>query len=525
MDTEFLLVIPFFILISFSIALSISQHYIFFIISFATLFILTVFFYWIKRNRWSQNIDYSIFCEKSSRNKENRIIFLICFLIVFLFTSVYWLAYFPGGFNLDAYGQWLQAHGEQPYNDWHPITSTLIIKFVTLIYDSFSFYILLQILLFSLSISRLFSVLQTAGINSRILFILALFIGMSPSIGLNTINLTKDVQFTILIINLITCYISILFSNGEWLNSLFHILFLGCLSGLAMLVRHNGIFFVLPAFVLTLYHYRSHFFKILISILLSCFMIFTFRLVLFQLLDVEKHENIIGETVGIPMAILGNALITDPEGFPHEIHSFLNEIASDSAWQESYIVGEWDSCKWKFGGTDSLKAVSLSTILKYTHEIIKKYPQASYDSFKENTRIVLDPIHTLKYWMPEVSIESNQYNIKSTPFVFFNNICNKFILLSFFPGICILFWNTGFQLLMILFSFLLNRRSIHSECLLFFLPLLFYDLGTMIFLSGPNQRYFYCNTVLFLPLILAQLKYYEVKGYDINLPTENHRSE
>lgn len=41
-------------------------------------------------------------CDYSQINR----ISIICGGIIFLGQILYWLAYYPGGFNLDAYGQW-----------------------------------------------------------------------------------------------------------------------------------------------------------------------------------------------------------------------------------------------------------------------------------------------------------------------------------------------------------------------------------------------------------------------------------
>lgn len=64
------------------------------------------------------------------------------FVIIFLGQMVYWAANYPGGFNLDAYGQWDQVHGLQKLNNWHPVFTTMLCWLITRLCDSFAFCIL-----------------------------------------------------------------------------------------------------------------------------------------------------------------------------------------------------------------------------------------------------------------------------------------------------------------------------------------------------------------------------------------------
>ena len=63
----------------------------------------------------------------AKREQKSRYTVLLYFVIILFGSCIYWFAYFPGGFNLDAYGQWSQAHGVLPYNDWHCFVSTVIV--------------------------------------------------------------------------------------------------------------------------------------------------------------------------------------------------------------------------------------------------------------------------------------------------------------------------------------------------------------------------------------------------------------
>lgn len=430
---------------------------------------------------------------------------VIYFSIVFLFSVFYWLGYYPGGFNLDAYGQWMQAHGTMPYNNWHPFVSTLLIQFCVAIYDSFEFCILVQIVLFSVSVSYLLKAIEKCGVSPTVLIGISVVIGLFPSIGLNTLCLTKDVQFTILIVFLTGCSVSVVSSDGQWLKNWCHTLWLVTLSVLALLVRHNGVLFVAPMLfimILSFPHARRWILGASAVVVVLAGLV---KGPVSNTLQVEPHDNVVGEAVGIPMAIMANALVSDPAHIPDEVHEFLNEIATDEQWQDEYIPGEWDSCKWVFGDGSLFKNESPGRILSLTFKTVKACPSAAYESARLNTQIVWDFIHTEPSWVPEEYIAENDVGIVSSPVKLLHSIGEGMKTISVFPGLSALIWNTGFQIAAILIIYLLRMPKISPKKTVLFLPLLAYDFGTMLLLAGPNQRYFYCNAVLYIPIIIGLL--------------------
>ena len=62
--------------------------------------------------------------DKKSIDLSNVVFFIIVLVITISGNLLYWAAYYPGGFNLDAYGQWMQINGDLPLNNWHPFFIT-----------------------------------------------------------------------------------------------------------------------------------------------------------------------------------------------------------------------------------------------------------------------------------------------------------------------------------------------------------------------------------------------------------------
>ena len=437
--------------------------------------------------------------------KGRKLSFSMFFIIVFSLSFIYWMAFYPGGFNLDAYGQWLQAHRQIQYDDWHPFLSTLLIQFCTSICDKFEFCILVQIVSFSLAFAWLLKSLEKAGISTWILVVVAIYTGLSPSIGLNTICLTKDVQFTIVLTALSAINIEMIRTEGEWLNSWLHGMITVVFSTLACLIRHNGVLFIIPMLLIGLLSFSCNRKKYILIVFATALLIVVFKGPVMKKMDVLPHDNVVGEAVGVPLGIMGNAIVNHPEKLPEDVYSFLTDIAPQQEWEKEYIPGEWDSCKWSFSDGSLFQNESLRHILSLTFKTVFACPGDAYQSFRLNTRIVWEPFVTDISWIPDWYIAKNNIGIEKRPNVNIQRICNRLISITEAPGLNMVTWNTGCQMILLLLLFAVTGYKTKLRLTIMFVPLVIYNLGTMMLLAGPNQRYFYCTAVLFLPIILSML--------------------
>lgn len=494
-----LLILYFSLVFSFSI----SINYIMFILSFCLAFI-TAFFLLRKQNNASitnvySQIKYTVY--NISKKKSCYKFASVSFIVILLGQVLFWLAYYPGGFNLDAYGQWMQAHNDLPLNDWHPFVSTLVIKFVIQIWDNFPFYIFTQLVMFSLSATLIIYEFSKHGLKKYWLCALVLYYSLSPAIALNNICLTKDVQFVVLYNFLFWMLSKVYFSYGKVLSKWYNILFISLMCSMLLLVRHNGLLLILPLFVVmfVLYdRYRKNIVALVLSVLCLIVLI---KVPAHNLLDVEPHKNVVGESVGVPMSIMANALVNDTEHIPEDVRCFLNELASDKEWRENYIVGEWDSCKWEFGGAELLEDASISDILRFTLKTAVACPNTTYESIRYNTHLSWSLARSMDYWVPNVHIVDNEYGINENNLKVANKISEFFLDISMIYPISLIFWNVGFQFILILITCVIFKKNIDRQNLMFIVPLFVFNVGTTLLLAGPNYRYFYHNAVLFIPLL------------------------
>ncbi len=431
--------------------------------------------------------------------------FRSCFLIILVGQIIYWLAYYPGGFNLDALGQWDQAHGLAQLNNWHPILTTAFYWLVTRIADSLALCIFTQILFFSFSLARLLTDLYNAGISIRIITLIAVAAAVNPAIGLNNACLFKDVPFTIAIIWAYIFLIKLYLSNGEWLKNPRNVCLMTIDCLVMILIRHNGIFFAFPVFIVLMIAYKKQIKSVLVSFILLCSCIVLVEGPIFKYLNVTQHNNVIGEAVGVPMGIMANALVNDSENIPEEVRSFLYDIADNSSWVDNYIVGEWDSCKWEFGGGDLFVDESLGRFLDLTIKTIQACPDTSYKAIKENTRVVWQ-IWGYGKWMPYVYVEENEYGIVENYNNFCNGLVNVIIKICNTDLVATFIWNVGSMVLIILVLLLNSIKFREYRKMVLIIPMMVYNLLTMCLLCGPNFRYFYFNSVIFLPIAVLMLK-------------------
>lgn len=449
---------------------------------------------------------YKISINQYKTNNINSMkFFLTVLFIIAIGQIIFWRAFYPGGFNLDAYGQWDQVHGNIKLNDWHPIFTTAIYWLLTRIWDKFEFCIFVQIFLFTFLVAYLLLVMYKLKFNKKVLIFIALYVTINPAIGTNNICLIKDTMFTIALINMTILLINIITTKGQWVQSVLHSVCIIINMVIIMLIRHNGIFYVIPLLICMLFIYKKQLKTVSIIAILSISIVIIIQGPIFKIFNIEKHSNVVGEIVGIPMATMATVFVVDKENTPNEVQKFLLSIADENEWIDKYEIGEWDSCKWDFGGIDLFKNDKISKFIKLTYLCVINESELSYKSIRENTRVVWQVFGSVE-WDTYIYIEKNIYGIVEKHNEFCHSIAEKIIGFSLKPWNNFLFWSIGISNLIFMGLFFIIVCKNQMEKTLYFLPILIYNLLTMLLLCGPSYRYFYFNSVLVIPISLLALQ-------------------
>jgi hypothetical protein len=438
-----------------------------------------------------------IISEKKSTIKKGTIVLFSGLLLVILLLAL--IASFPGGKSPDTNNQWKQVHSFN-FNDWHPVIHTLLIWLITRIIDHYAFVIFIQISVFSIGVGYLIATLESWGFNKKCLLVIGLLIILNPY----TMNMMmypwKDLALTILLTYITIMTINIYYSHGLWFLKWRNVFLFALITGLASCIRHNGFFFTVPLYIVLIMQYSKRNVKIFIAIALSVLTTFFIKGPLYTTLKVENPNNTYRESVGIPMTILGDTLIKNPKLLPPEAREFLNTIATDEYWRENYVPGDYNSIKFKTNASDIIETIPPKTFMKW---VIKTCLDANYEAFHafcDVTNIVWKINDDNKIIKPILS-EKNNLLTKALHICFlgYSGICLAL------PIISSLFTNLGLHMLILLLIGILSLSKNGVNVLLFVIPSVLYNLGTMLLLCGDDIRFFHFNFVITFPLIFVLL--------------------
>jgi 4-amino-4-deoxy-L-arabinose transferase-like glycosyltransferase len=308
----------------------------------------------------------------------------------------------------------------------------------------------------------------------------------------------KDLTLTILITYTSVMVINIYFSEGAWFTKWRNVLSFAFVTGLASLVRHNGFFFTAPLFMLVVLLYKKRTVKALASVALAALVVFLIRVPLYNLIKVTYPHNTYTESVGIPMTILGDVMVKNPQALPPETKEFLNRIASDEQWHKKYIPGYYNTIKHNSNASGIVETIPLETFMKW---VLQTCIDANYEAFhavREVTAIVWNiQKNDFRYGFPIPLVKNELVG------VLHSLVSGYMVLLLKIPVISQLFTSIGLLMLLLLLVGIFSLSKNGMAVPLLVVPSICYNLGTMLLLCGPDVRFFHFNVVITLPLLLA----------------------
>ena len=422
---------------------------------------------------------------------------------------VYWIAWYPGGLIVDTFNQWYQV--QQGFLlDWHPAIHTLLfLKLPSLICNSLAFINLVQIVWLGLASAYLGMVLERWGIKKRYILAAQLLGFGHPAASIVHSFCWKDTALTIFVIVLAGQVLEIVFSDGAWLKRWDHLLAYGLCGALAALMRHNAILLVGPLMLLTAFFYwkEIRYYCFLPGMCTLLFMA-AIKGPVYRLLDVQSHPQVSAEMLGVPMTILANVLIHNPEALDPEAREFLYRIGDRELWEENYVEGNWNSAKWMGDdiSNDVIEEVGAGKVLLYTWHALQREPRYAYRAAVKLFEVVWKPAGTHVTWSYSINVDSgNIYGYETRGVFWMQKLLNRFRQASVKgTPLTTWGWHIGFFILLLSFAGVSRLGDCKKLCLCW-LPILCYDFGTALLLCGPDFRFFSFNTVVVFPLLLALL--------------------
>ena len=469
---------------------------LFFIYAFV-FFNLLVFFCHKLKNKYIK-----VNAEKSKLNKRT---FFFCSLICFVILFVTFLAYFPGGISPDNVSQWKQIQSFE-FDNWHPVFHTFLMYLTTRIVNSYPFVIFVQIVFFSIAMAYLLSTLESWGFSKKVLMTVELFVVLNPLVRNLLMYGWKDAALTIFLMFLFSFVTNIYFTDGLWLSRMRNVVLLSVLTAFATLVRHNAFFYTLP---LVLFIVLFYFKKSKKAIFLPAAVLAIYFLVVgpfYNMLNVTKPDNVFSESVGIPMTIMGDVMKKNKDVLPEKTRNFLLDIAPAEKWEEVYECGNYNSIKFESMHQEVIDNISVREFFEMTLDTIKRDPENSFLAVRELTGFVWKVSGEGARINVVTNGEEIGYTYKNT---FINRFCMFFVrivdMAINIPVMETIFALFGVQMLVLMMVGLFSIQRNGAKTLMFVIPNLAYNLGTMLLLCGKDYRFFHFNLVLTTSACLVML--------------------
>lgn len=323
------------------------------------------------------------FWNKDTKVRKKRE-FWYLFLLFLTVCLVYFWAFFPGVFVADSINQWDQIHSSLPWNDWHPVGHTFLIKVTTLIGDNPITFIFFQITCYSLIMAYTMNFIRNWA-NRGIFITTTLFFLTFPLLPLSSIIILKDSAFTISLVLMTTCLLQMILSNGAWLQRLSN-LFILSLSFLGIIFfRHNGWPVFLVFILLSVFFLRKNYLRYYLTaiICICCYQIITG--------PVYNHFNVIRtdptESLGIFIQISAGIITSDGD-MTKEQENYYYSLMSKENWIELYQPHDVDNIKFKARFNKKIIREDPKNFLSNTLDIAKKNPMLSIKAYIQQTEVL-----------------------------------------------------------------------------------------------------------------------------------------
>ena len=420
--------------------------------------------------------------------------------MIFVFVAVPYLvlAVFGWFASPDTQWQWRQVLGLEPFDDWHPVIHTALIYVAALLRKSIRVVVMVQVVVFSLLITWLYSTLRRYGYDKRLSYIVIVLAVANPfSTSLLRVP-WKDTAFAMTGLAVTVCLINILQTKGAWL-SVKRLAGVAVLLFLASFLRHNGFFYSLPlALILPFSVSRANRGRAVACVALAVAVSLSYVALKGHLIKTgvigEKRQTQgvayqgFVEAVGLPMCIMAESYVIHPEKTPPEVAAFLETLCDRDFWVK-YYNGEFNTVKFQcsyIGNPTGPKiaAVGKDRFFKMFLATVKMNPVSAIKSFLNVTS---------QAWAPcPKSIGSAIAGTGTGLIATDINVYQQMVLLSPFGAISSA---PGFYLLCMVLATCYGVLKVGFRVCVLSLPFICYQFGTMLFLTGLDYRFFYITVL------------------------------
>ena len=312
----------------------------------------------------------------------------------------------------------------------------------------------------------------------------------------------KDVLFALGTALCMICAVSIYFRHDLQVFSIWKIVLFAVLLAFATILRHNGILFTATLALALFFYMPKKRWVFLVSIFI--FVVGFVRGPLYSALDVKAPGYRIVETMGFPLTVITHVAKSCPSCLDAETADFVDSLTAPVFdWKTKYDLTGFNSIKHIDGGVD-FDVIERAGRIKILKMMLNCFLNAPIQS-----AVAVGAMTSIVYGL--------EVNCDNDPGIIPNNFGITYSGSKTLQSLAVLYTNvvrktpvhffisTIGMPLIIMIAFILFRSHFARSDLkraLLCSPIFAYDLGTMLFLSGAESRFFYVN-LLICPLVIA----------------------
>ncbi len=482
------------------IALAVAYSTVVFVFSFAVdwghvllpLIVMSAVFFWVLSH--CLRIDGTL----TPSAERHGSLFVIPALVLAVYLPLVWNGMLS---SPDMVGQWKQAMGDAPVNDWHPIMHTYLIRLIAYVARTLKGVAIVQVCVFALLLDLLHATFRRYGYCRWASALIVLVAAFNP-FSLTVFRFVwKDSAFALAGLAVTICQIHVFRTRGDWLRGWRIPLMALCLTA-ATFLRHNGFFYTVPLMVLfpmlvVRRNARNVFLCLGLSVLCCAGYLFARdQLTRHGVVSPRLAVQCFPESVGLPMCIMSECYMADRSKTPHDVVRFLESFGNRKFWKKSY-KGNFNSIKFKFTAKavdEKIYALGKRRFLDMLWRTIRANPAAARNAFARVTSIAWAP---LPESLGRCATGFPQRNL------FFKTL-RWYIAMMKRTTVGALLMVPGSYLLLIVLAFCYGMIRIGPKVCALAVPFFCYQFGTMLLLTGNDHRFFYitvlCGAAVCLPI-------------------------
>lgn len=431
-------------------------------------------------------------------------VFIATLAVLFMWQWAFW----PGCFSSDSINQYSQA-ADGWYNNWHPVIHTWLFVLLPLkIFGGAWGVVFFQLLIFSGALAYLLFVMYDEGCPLWFILLSWAYTVLSPYTGSMLLFVWKDCVLDALLALLMGQLIRIYSDSGAWLKKPLNLAALTALSFLILNIRHNAVLLIGPLFIVLLVFIGRERKRLLLSAAAVLAATAIWAGPVLNIADVERPDQRVTETVGLPMSLLCSVYTRNADSMSPEVREFMDSLAEPWQWEECYRADEgFNSIKW-YGNddlADIVDARGTGTILRYALDSALRSPRYALSGVLRLTGFLWRINGDSLYWYAP-AISANDYGISPQWHEPLVSAGLSYMSAAARAPLNLLFNYIGVPILALLLFAVAQLGGGRLGRVFLVIPVMAYNFGTMLLLSGADYRFFHFNFVIAAPLIYLMLR-------------------